>query len=105
MLSFLTQTGQCELEQLCHYRGLVFAGISIPVHGFSNTLLMEVRAILMMVQWCNAICLPINIIASDCKMVVDNIRKKGRDFSPLRNLIHDICDLRLGRLVLLEDIH
>ncbi|KAM6546335.1 hypothetical protein CsatB_027071 [Cannabis sativa] len=72
------------------WRGRIVAGLSIPAAGDFVPLMAEALALRESLNWCYLIRIPIAVIKTDSKLLVDRIHGRKRDLSALSDVVEDI---------------
>uniref|UniRef100_A0A803QCJ0 SHSP domain-containing protein n=1 Tax=Cannabis sativa TaxID=3483 RepID=A0A803QCJ0_CANSA len=72
------------------WKNRIVAGLSIPVAGNVDPLMAEALALRSSLLWCSNIKIPLAVIETDSKVLVERIRSVKPDLSALSDVIQDI---------------
>ncbi|KAM6545112.1 hypothetical protein CsatB_025848 [Cannabis sativa] len=65
----------------------VIAGIIAPVIGNVSPEIAEAKAILLALEWAQSVNLPVNVVESDCKSLVDKVNGSFCNYSVMSDLV------------------
>uniref|UniRef100_A0A803PL98 RNase H type-1 domain-containing protein n=1 Tax=Cannabis sativa TaxID=3483 RepID=A0A803PL98_CANSA len=72
------------------WQGNLVAGFSAPAVGNLQPLIAEALSLRASLEWCINIQIPLAVIETDSKMLVDKVHNKKADFSALSDVVEDI---------------
>ncbi|XP_030479464.2 uncharacterized protein LOC115696715 [Cannabis sativa] len=72
------------------WKNRIVAGLSTPVPGNVNPLMAEALSLRSSLLWCYNIKIPLAVIETDSKVLVEKIRNEKSDLSALSDVIQDI---------------
>uniref|UniRef100_A0A803PP89 RNase H type-1 domain-containing protein n=1 Tax=Cannabis sativa TaxID=3483 RepID=A0A803PP89_CANSA len=75
---------------LLDWQGKVVAGLSAPAAGNLQPLIAEALSLRASLEWCVSIQIPLAVIETDSKLLVDKVLSKKDDFSALADVVEDI---------------